>query len=83
MGLPIIYKLSPMILSPQFSFSRILFKNRITSLSCTFYYAICLFISHFHFFRAFHRDIYHVICIITIFFLLPLLLEVNEEQYGK
>lgn len=39
-------------------------------LLCTFYYVICLFISHFHFAHSsslpFQLDIYHVICIITI-----------------
>lgn len=62
----------------------ILFKNRITSFSCTFYYVICLFISHFRFSpclstRHLSCNLYHN----NIFLLLMPLLGVNKKQYGK
>lgn len=37
------------VYSSEKEYFRSLFKNRITSFRCTFYYVICLFISHFHF----------------------------------
>lgn len=65
-------------------FFRVLLKNRITSPAAR---SIMLFVCLYPIFislHAFQLDIYHVICIITIFFLLPLLLlGVNKKQYGK
>lgn len=82
------YSHKPKNLKEEFSTSPkniLLFKNRITSPSCTFYYVICLFISHFHSSSClstrhlscnlYHNNIFLRSC--------SLLLGVNKKQYGK